>query len=163
MNASFPAPALLVLACVATGCSTASVVVGNQRPKTRPEDVKIYIHPPKAYEEIALMQSDSMWSFALGNQGRYDAVLNRMRKRAADLGANGILLGDLGTQTLSFGSQTQYHGDATATTQGSAATLGNRTTYSGTTTVAGSGFSTTQNMTGIIAKGGGLAIWVKEE
>ena len=163
MNSRLITPVILAFAFTILGCSTASVVVGNQRPKVRPEDVKIYLRQPKAYEEIALMQTDSMWSFAVGNQGRYNAVINRMKKRAAELGANGILLSTLGAETVDFGSQTQFHVNATATTYGRATTSGNGTTYNGTTTATASGYSTTQNMTGIIANGGGMAIWVKEE
>ena len=88
---------ILVLAvAVLAGCSTSHVVVGKTRPAIDASQIKVYVNPPKRYETIAVVSSDSNGSFRFGAQGKVDAALNRAKKDAAKLGANGLLLQTLG-------------------------------------------------------------------
>jgi hypothetical protein len=78
------------------GCSTSHVIVGNTRTATDPRKIKVYVNPPKKYETIAVVSSDSNGSFRFGAQGKVDAALKRAKSDAAKLGANGLLLQTLG-------------------------------------------------------------------
>ena len=60
--------------------------------------MKIYLHPPDKYEEIAVLNSNSRGSFAFSQQGRMDAAIERLKSEAARLGANGVLLQSTGDQ-----------------------------------------------------------------
>lgn len=75
-----------------TACTSSQIVVGKTRPPIRPEDVKVYLTPPAHFEEIALLDADSTGSFRVTAQGKVDGVIDRLKKSAAKLGANGIIL-----------------------------------------------------------------------
>jgi hypothetical protein len=86
---------LLILATAAlTGCvATHSALVGQPRPPIAPENVQIFLEPPKArYEQIANLSASSRGSFAVTTPGKIDKVIERLKKEAARLGANGVLL-----------------------------------------------------------------------
>lgn len=84
------APLVLLLA----GCAgTSTVMMGPARAPVDPADVRIYRTPPPDSVEIAQLESTSGIGF--GTRGQTDAVIARLRREAAALGANGILL--LGT------------------------------------------------------------------
>ena len=91
-----PLPLLLTLIMLVAGCSTSHVVVGKTRPPTDSKQIKVYATPPKRYDTIAIVSSDSNASFRFGAQGKVNAALNRAKKDAAKLGANGLLLQSLG-------------------------------------------------------------------
>ena len=80
------------------GCATSHVIVGTPRAPISPSQVKVYLHPPAKYEEIAILDSSSKRSFAFTSQGKMDAVIERLKDDAAKLGANGILLQSTGDQ-----------------------------------------------------------------
>ena len=83
------------------GCVTSHVIVGKVRPPISPDEVQLYLHPPAAnYEEIAMLDTSSRHSFAITAQGRTDAVVSRLKREAAQLGANGILLQGLGDKAI---------------------------------------------------------------
>src|SRR5689334_95270 len=86
------AAGLLAVALTLSACATSHVLVGERRPAIAPEDVRLYLQPPAKYEEVALLSSSSIASFTVTAQGRSDAVIRRLKKEAASLGANGILL-----------------------------------------------------------------------
>jgi hypothetical protein len=91
--------ALVLTTVVLTGCQTSHVLVGRVRPPISPDQVQIYLHPPAGkYEEIALLDTSSKNSFSFTAQGKTDAVIERLKKEAAKLGANGILLSGVGDQ-----------------------------------------------------------------
>ncbi len=70
-----------------------------RRPPISPGQVVIYLHPPAGkYEEIALLDTSSKDSFAITAQGKTNVVIERLKKEAASLGANGILLSGVGDQ-----------------------------------------------------------------
>lgn len=86
------AAALLVLA----GCaSTSRVMLGQARAPVDPAQVQVYSTPPSGSVEIAQLESSSAVGF--GTQGQTDAALARLKKDAAALGANGIVLMGVGS------------------------------------------------------------------
>jgi opacity protein-like surface antigen len=99
-------------AAVLAGCASSAVVVGQVRPAISPTQVKLYLNPPKKFEQVALLESSSKSSWAVSDQGKTDVVIQRLKEEAAKIGANGILLSGLGSQsagsvgTASFNSNT---------------------------------------------------------
>ena len=140
----FTGAAVLSLAIAALGaCASSAVLVGKARPAIAPEHVKLYLRPPKKYEEVALLEASSKASFAVTDQGKMDAVIQRMKVEAAKLGANGILL---------QGTGNEYSGSVN--TGVGSATVSGKTAF-------GTGFGTS---VGIMQKAGnGIAIFVEEE
>jgi hypothetical protein len=104
--------AAITLAAIA-GCVTSHVMIGRARPAISPDQVQIYLHPPSGkYEEIALLDTSSRYSFSITAQGKTNAVIQRLKAEAASLGANGILLSGVGDQAA--GSVGAGLGSATA-------------------------------------------------
>ena len=97
-----PALAMLTLAACASG---SAIVTGNTRTSTLPEQVKIYLDPPPAeFEVIGLVSasSDAGWT----EQRSVDYAIQELKKQAAKLGANGVLLVSAGeNRTTSVGGQ----------------------------------------------------------
>lgn len=86
---------LLLSACLIAlvGCASSHMLVGTPRPAIAPEQVRIYQDPPGVpFEEIALLDVSS-GAFTYGEQNKTDAVMQRLRKEAAKLGANGVIFG----------------------------------------------------------------------
>jgi hypothetical protein len=83
--------ASLMLALLAACASTSQVMVGQARPAITPDQVRIYNQPPPHYQEVALLETQS-GGFTYGEQKKMDEVLANLRKSAAALGANGVLL-----------------------------------------------------------------------
>jgi hypothetical protein len=83
------------------GCaSSQAVLVGRARPAISPDQVRIYLQPPEArYEQIANLAASSRGSFAFTAARKMDKVIERLRRQAAKLGANGILLHGVADQT----------------------------------------------------------------
>ena len=136
------AAAAISLACFSiAGCQTSHILVGQARPPISPDQVVVYLHPPAdKYEEIALLDTSSKNSFSITAQGKTNAVIDRLKKEAASLGANAILLSTLGDQASgSVGS-----GIGRATSNG-------RTAF-------GTGFGVSGTV--FQKKGDGLAIYV---
>lgn len=109
--------AFLALVGLSIGCSTSShVLVGNQRAAIQPTEVHIYLHPPPKFEEIAVLDVNSLWSFRASQQGHMDAAMDRLKAEAAKLGANGVLLSGVGTDWIAgpgvYSGTTTVHGHA---------------------------------------------------
>ncbi|HTB66828.1 MAG TPA: hypothetical protein VK727_11395 [Steroidobacteraceae bacterium] len=85
---------------VLTACVSSHVLVGTPRPAISPDQVKVYLHPPAKYDEIAVLDSSSRHSWAITAQGKSDKVIERLKGEAAKLGANGILLQGVGDQQV---------------------------------------------------------------
>lgn len=99
--------AVCLLAGVLAGCASSSVIVGKVRPAIAPTQVKIYLNPPRKFEEIALLETSSRASWSITDQGKMDTVMERMKEEAAKIGANGVLLrgtGDQASASISTGS-----------------------------------------------------------
>jgi hypothetical protein len=81
------------------GCATTShVITGKPRTPIDPSQVTLYSAPPPKYEEIAVIDASSRSSFSFGDQKKMDAVIERLKKEAASLGANGVLLQRTGSE-----------------------------------------------------------------
>jgi hypothetical protein len=112
-----------------SGCATSHVLVGQARPPTSPDQVRLYLRPPASkYEEIALVDTSSRGGFAFSAQGKTDVVIDRLRAEAAKLGANGILLQGVSDQAggsvgTGFGSASASGHSATAVGFGGSATI----------------------------------------
>lgn len=90
--------ALLAAAGLLAACAnTSHVITGKPRAAIDPAQVVLYANPPAKYEEIALIDASSQMSFAFGDQKKMDAVIVRLKKEAASLGANGVLLQGTGS------------------------------------------------------------------
>lgn len=86
---------LLVLFLV--GCATGSVILtGTARPSTDPQSVKLYLEEPEKYEVIGLVEASS--SSGWTKQGSQNYAVAELKKQAAKIGANGVLLTTTGTQ-----------------------------------------------------------------
>jgi len=94
--------ALLALVVLLLGaCASGSAIVtGNPRAPIAPEQVKIYLEPPADLEVIGLVNasSDAGWT----EQGSQDYVIEELKKQAAKLGANGVLLVTSGEKTTGY-------------------------------------------------------------
>lgn len=99
------APAVLAIAACATG---SAIVTGNTSAPVAPEQVRIYLEPPAAFEVIGLVNasSDAGWT----EQGSLDYAIEELKKQAAKVGANGVLLVSSGekTSTIVGGQGTGY-------------------------------------------------------
>lgn len=134
---------VLVLTLMLVGCASSAVVVGKIRPPLDVSQVKIYLHPPKKYEEVAIVEASSKAAFAIGSQAKTNVVIERLKEEAAKIGANGILLSNMGEQATgavgtAYGTATRNGNQATANSYG----------------ISNSVFQKT---------GSGLAIFVEEE
>jgi hypothetical protein len=86
---------------VVAGCaSSQAIVVGQVRPPISADRVRIYLEPPGSkYEEIANLSATSRGSFAFSTGDKIEKVIERLKIEAAKLGANGILLHGVGTDS----------------------------------------------------------------
>ncbi len=84
---------LLILALgVVLGCASGSILVtGNKRTPISPDMVVLYTTPPPEYEVIGQIIASSDEAFS-SQQGRLDYAVKRLKKEAAQVGANGVLL-----------------------------------------------------------------------
>jgi hypothetical protein len=116
------------LAATLAACASNSVVVvGNQRAAISPADVKIYSHPPPAFEEIAILNASSNSMFTTGGQKTVDSVIAGLKEQAAKLGANGIILegfSDSQTGSLGTGVGSSSYSSNSATGVGVGGSLG---------------------------------------
>jgi hypothetical protein len=101
------APAVLAIAACASASGSA-LVTGNARAPVAPEQVKIYLDPPAAFDVIGLVtaSSGSGWT----EQGSMDYAIEELKTQAAKLGANGVLLMSSGEKTTGIvgGQSTGY-------------------------------------------------------
>ena len=78
------------------GCATSHhSLLGQARPAIPVEQVKVYQVAPQRYEEIARVDATSAVGF--GTQGQETAAIERLRREAAKLGANGVMILGSGT------------------------------------------------------------------
>jgi len=87
--------AALGLSILLTGCAgTSKVMLGQARAPIDPAQVQVYSTPPPGSVEIAQLESTSAVGF--GTQGQTDAAVARLKREAAALGANGVVLMGVG-------------------------------------------------------------------
>ena len=89
-----------LLTMMLTACATSHVViVGQRHPAISPDQVQIYLRPPDSkYESIADLTASSGGSWAFSAGDKINKVIERLKKEAARLGANGILLHGVGNK-----------------------------------------------------------------
>ena len=91
----------LIVAFVIAGCGASThIIVGKTRPPISPDKVKIYVRPPAKYEEVALLDTSSRNSLTFTDQDKLDKAIQRLKEEAAQLGANGVLLNEVGNRLL---------------------------------------------------------------
>ena len=75
--------------------SGTALVTGKQRAATNPETVIVYTEPPAKYEIIGIVtaSSDSGWT----EQGDLEYAMAELKKQAAKIGANGVILESIET------------------------------------------------------------------
>ena len=88
-------------------CASGSVIVtGTERTPLDPNQVKLYLEAPANCEIIGIVNasSDAGWT----EQGSQDYAVQELKKQAAKLGANGVILETTGekTSTIVGGSGT---------------------------------------------------------
>lgn len=80
------------------GCATgSSILTGTKRPAINIEEVKLYIEPPQKYEVVGIIEaaSDLGWT----SQQSQNYAVNELKKQAAKIGANGVLIQQTGEKT----------------------------------------------------------------
>lgn len=88
--------ALAAVLLAAAGCaSTSRVMLGQARAPIDPALVQVYSTPPPGSMEIAQLESSSAVGF--GTQGQTDAAVARLKREAAALGANGVVIMGVGS------------------------------------------------------------------
>ena len=92
---------LALLLALAGGASSSKVMVGAPRAPIDPALVKIYSTPPLGAVDIAQLESSSAAGF--GIQGQTDAAMARLKREAAKLGANCVVLMGVASQRSSGG------------------------------------------------------------
>jgi hypothetical protein len=101
---------LLALAVLAVGAcaSSSAIVTGNTRAPIAPEQVKTYLEPPAEFEVIGLVNASSNAGWT--EQGSLNYAVEELKREAAKLGANGVLLVSSGdrTTTVIGGYGTSY-------------------------------------------------------
>jgi hypothetical protein len=109
----------IIIPFILAACASGSaIVIGSKRNPITPDQVKIYLESPSDYEIIGIVNasSDAGWT----EQGSMDYALEELKKQAANLGANGIILehsGEKNTSTIgSFGNNVFYAIPETAKT-----------------------------------------------
>jgi hypothetical protein len=91
---------ITIISCLAVlvGCATGSVIItGNVRSAIDPTEVRVYLEPPSQYETIGIVEASS--DVEISSQAAQDRVITELKKQAAKIGANGVLLIDVGTQS----------------------------------------------------------------
>jgi len=87
--------ACLPVAFLLVACATTShLQTGKARTPIDPGQVK---PAPPAHVEIAVIDATSRSSGSFGDRKKMDTVIERLKKRAAWLGANGVLLQGTGS------------------------------------------------------------------
>ena len=82
---------VLTLVCMLTACASGSAVVtGTKRPPISPSEVQLYTRAPADYEVIGIVKASSEMGWT--EQGSIDYAVEELKKQAAAIGANGVLL-----------------------------------------------------------------------
>ena len=94
-------PGITAMLLILSGCVSTHVdIVGKVRAPTSPDSVQVYLEPPRSkYDSIANLSASSAGSFALASSRKIDVVIERLKRAAAKVGANGILLHGVGSRS----------------------------------------------------------------
>jgi uncharacterized protein YbjQ (UPF0145 family) len=95
--------AMTLVAVLSMGCTTSDVIMtGDSRPATSPDMVKFYLRAPAAFTSIGLVTASSN-STPVRSKNK-ERALAELRAKAAQLGANGIILTQTNASTGSSGT-----------------------------------------------------------
>jgi hypothetical protein len=93
MKTSLRVLSITPLICLLCSYALAStIMVGEARPPTDPDRVKVYMEPPRKFDRIAIIRKGSSGSWAFTDQSQVDEAIAKIKVEAAKVGANGILL-----------------------------------------------------------------------
>ena len=93
---------VLIILFSLINCATGShIVTGERRPPIDPAHVRLFLDPPPRYETIGLVEAAS--DVDLSSQKAQDRALNELKKQAAKIGANGVILQNVDTTTAGAG------------------------------------------------------------
>lgn len=82
---------LIFIILILASCATGSVIItGTVRPAIDSSEVRILLNPPLRYETIGIVEASSAIEFS--RQAAQDRVMDELRRQAARIGANGVLL-----------------------------------------------------------------------
>jgi uncharacterized protein YbjQ (UPF0145 family) len=110
--------------------TTTQLIVGTKRPPTDPKSIKVLFEEPKRYEKIAILDADSVNTLKWTQQGALDATIERIKSKAAKLGANAVLMMDIDSV-------------ASGVSHGPTFVSGNVTNYGATSSVSMTAYPTT--------------------
>ncbi len=86
---------ILVIVGALTACASGSAVVtGTKRPEAEPGTVQMYSKPPAEYEVIGVVKASS--DAGLTEQQSMDYAVEELKKQAAAIGANGLIITGVG-------------------------------------------------------------------
>lgn len=85
---------ILMIGSCATG---STIVTGEKRTPISPDEVQLFLDPPAQYETIGVVEVVS--PVGLSRQSAQDKAMKELKKRAAKLGANGVLLSNTGHES----------------------------------------------------------------
>jgi len=97
MRVNIIAALLLVVSLSGCGTNGSSIVTGNVRPEISPSEVKLYVDPPANYETIGIVEASRETEFS--RQKAQDKLMEDLKILAAKMGANGVLITAIGSQT----------------------------------------------------------------
>lgn len=100
------APFLLTFLLCA--CTTAHVMVGKARAPVPPEQVKVYFERPAKYQEIAILEASGEIRLPITSGDSSDRIIERLKREAGALGANGLFLWGLREQPAGGGGAGNY-------------------------------------------------------
>ena len=97
---------ILMLTLILVGCATGSALVtGERRNPIDPSLVTVYRHAPKThFENIGIVKSEAVE--VLSQQDALDRAVEELKKQAAKIGANGVILSGMGEKHDSYSSYT---------------------------------------------------------
>ena len=82
----------LIAAFLMAACATHVSMIGPARPAISPAVVRFYETPPRHYEQIAIINSSAGTTWLFPDRDSLDDAIADLRREAAALGANGVLL-----------------------------------------------------------------------
>ena len=89
-------------------CSPVSyIIIGQTKPPISPHQVKLYADYPEKFEKIALIEASSEFSLEdpsinITWQSKTNKIMERLKIKAAVLGANGIVIENTDKQLIEF-------------------------------------------------------------
>lgn len=83
---------LVIALCLASCVSGSVVITGEKRPPTDPSAITIYLSMPDNTEVIGVLRASS--DAGLTEQKDHDNAFSELKKQAALVGANGLVLDD---------------------------------------------------------------------